>query len=373
MKKLLQKAISTTLILSMILPGCGSKNSADSITTDINYSQSAPGFFIETETGYYFSSDNYFYYSDKDKINFVKLCSKPDCTHKDSNCNAYNYDSGCNTHFYNGKLVYPYHQSDEFNSEIVIASKNADGTDTKQEKVIEVTPGFYSGKMHRNYFVYNLIETDEKTGSQHSRLYIQRLDQLKEDPKVAYEYIQEEETKNAEIVVFAMVEESLFFRADGSLFQYEIGTEKLVEIPEESQMKKGEYFTKDRIYQVDMEDNFYYQDLKTGEIVQLKKEEDPNIYGPFQTDGERMYRLNYSYGDTVIPDEYNGIFIYDMEGNPVDYAKYSIPTDNQMYFVAAEDKVFVFRIPGGGPVTSYSYFNKEDIGTGDIKWTDVDL
>lgn len=101
------------------LSGCG-KNQQE-FTTDLLISQSAPGFFTETDFEYYYNNGGYFYYSDKDKINFKKLCNKPNCLHNDENCNAYN-NNRCfsDTNFCNGRLFYAYPNDENKNGELEI-------------------------------------------------------------------------------------------------------------------------------------------------------------------------------------------------------------------------------------------------------------
>lgn len=371
MKKLLKKKICFGVAIALMLSGCGKVDNGKGITTDINNSQSAPGFFTETESGYYFSSGDYFYYSDKDNVKFVKLCNKPDCMHNSSDCNAYNQGSKCDAHFYEGRLVFPYYDIGENGNNVVIASKGIDGTEEKKEKIINLPVGLYCGKMHRNYFVYNVVEMEENSTEQHSYLYLQKLDKLKEEPEVIYEYVQKDETQNAEIVINAMVDNCVFFYAEGVLRRYDIESGKLLQVQGYEAGKRGEYYTKDRIYQMDMDNNFYYREVESGECVLLKSEENVNICGPFFSDGERIYRINQSYGDTQIPEENNGIYIYDMKGNYIDFVKYKMKQNSGIYFVIADDKVFVFDTPDYQTVTSGSYFEKSKIGKEKILWTDI--
>ena len=371
MKKQFKKKIYFGIVSLLFLSGCGKADNTKDITTDINYSQSAPGFFTETESGYYFSSGDYFYYSDKDNIKFVKLCNKPDCLHSSSDCNAFNHGGKCDTHFYAGRLVFPYYEIGENGNNVIIASKDVDGTAEKNEKVIELPVGLYSGKMHRDYFVYNVVEMEENSTKQHSYLYLQKLDNLKEDPQVIYDYVEREETKNAEIVVNAMVNNYIYFYTEGTLYRYDIESGKFVQVEGYEAGRRGEYYTEDRIYQIDMDNNFFYREVESGKCVSLKSEKNENICGPFFSDGERIYRINQSYGDTIVSEENNGIYIYDMEGNYIDFIKYRMKENSGIYFVIADDKVFVFDTPDYQTVTSGSYFEKSKIGKEELSWKDI--
>lgn len=84
-----------------------------------------------------------------------------------------------------------------------------------------------------------------------------------------------------------------------------------------------------------------------------------------------MYRINYSYGSNIIPEESEGIIIYNLEGEYINFIPFSLPTTNEIYFVSAKDKVFIFRMPNYETITSYSYFSKDDIKSGNLTWTDI--
>ena len=361
------------LITILMLSGCSKNSNQSQLTSDLNIHQSAPGFFTETESGYYLTSGNFFYYSDKDNINFVKLCNKPDCEHTGENCNAYNYGANYDTHFFNGKLVFPYIKESATEWILTIASKNMDGTDFKIEKELDIGPGGYNGKMHRNYFVYNLEKYDEGTTDRTSTLYLLDLNHLEQEPVIIYEYVETVVNVGVSINSKAMIGEYIFFSVKDKVYRYDISSKSLIDIPNYEIARKGEFYTENGIYQLNIDNDFYFLDIETGERTALKKDEDPLAFGPFFSDGERTYRPNYSYGKMVIPDEYNGILIYDMEGDRIDFIKYSIPTANQIYFVIAEDKVFVFREPDNNSITSYSYFDKDKVGTDALEWTDVTI
>ena len=371
MRNFMKNRVIYILFIILFLSGCSKNSNQPQITSDLNTHQSALGFFTETESGYYLSSGDFFYYSDKDKINFVKLCNKPDCEHKDENCNAYNYGANYDTHFFNGKLVFPYIKDNETEYKLTIASKNMDGTDFKIEKELDIDAYRYDGKMHRNYFVYNLEKYDEGTTDRTSTLYLLDLNHLEQEPIIIYEYVETVVDVGVGIYSPAMIGEYIFFIAKGKVFRYDISSKVLIEIPNYEFGYKGEFYTESGIYQMNMDNDFYYRDVLTGEVTALMKDDDPLAFGPFFSDGERTYRPNYSYGNMVIPDENNGVLIYDMEGNRIDFIKYNIPTADQICFVIAKDKVFVFRRPDNNSITSYSYFDKDKIGTDGLEWTDV--
>lgn len=356
--------------LGFILLGCQKENKHSYFTSDLLISQSASGFFQETDYGYYYNDGNYFYYSDKEQIAFHKLCQKLQCTHHDQNCDAWSFGS-TKVHFYNGRIIFSYIESNADGRKLVVASKVEDGSKTTILTQIELPPttGFLEGNMHRNWYVYNLEEYDEASGKVVSALYLIDLEHPKEEPEIIYDLIQEDATQNVSMYVNSFVDTFLYFSCQGNDYRYDMESKELIQIQDDILARKGKFYTKDFIYKMDTENQLYQIQTETSQRVELTK--DNQVYGPFFSDGTYIYRLNYSYGDVEVPEEENGIYIYDMEGKSIGYVKYSIPTDHMVYFVATETKVFVFRLESNLAVKNFSYFDKKEIKNGHCQWTDV--
>lgn len=358
-EEILKKTFRLLFVIFLItfsMAGCGKKQEGP--TSDLNLHQSAPGFFTETDYGYYFNYQGFFYFSDKDSVNFRKLCNKPNCSHNDENCNAYNHDSFLDTNFCNGKLYYCYVGTDRNgNSELIIESKNFDGSDTKKEKSIDLSYGYFSGKMHRNYLVYNIVT--EENGRQDSKLFIQDLEKIKEAPEVVCEISCGIEEQNPYIFVDVMVGESVYYTLGEKKYQYHIKDKKTNSIPLKAERRKGLYYTENEIYELDAEDHYRKIVLKDGTVTDPPLEKNSEELGPVFFDNTYMYRINYTYGSLIeVPKEKEGIFVYDRNGKSITFIPYSLPTNHEIMFVAAEDKVFLFRVPDGGKITTYSYFKK---------------
>ncbi len=97
-KRLLAALLAALLTLS--LAACNKDNGNNNGKVDIpttqtgtddfqkNLHQSEKLSFVETDTGYYFSSES-LYYIEKETMNTTIVCAKPDCDHTDDNvCNA---------------------------------------------------------------------------------------------------------------------------------------------------------------------------------------------------------------------------------------------------------------------------------------------
>lgn len=358
------------MILMMLLQGCKKEEAASGFTADLNTSQSAKGFFVETENGYYYNDGSFFYYSDKDNVDFQKLCNKLECAHRDENCNAWSYKTS-KVHFLNGRLIFSYQEETADGDNLVVASKRPDGTNTKILVRIELPMPriFLDGAMHRNWYAYNIQTYDKDKGKTVSTLYLLDLKQPKKAPKVIMEEVLDDSMKNGAMYVNSFVDHSMYFSYQGIDYRYNIESDELLKIQDDTRDEKGKYYTAETIYKMDMENNLYEVAVETNEKVALAK--DDEVFGPFFSDGTYLYRLNYSYGDVIIPEEDNGIYIYDMEGNRILYVKYSIPTDNLVYFVATEERVFVFRLGNRLNIKNYSYFEKSGIEAGQCEWIDV--
>lgn len=225
-KRKLYTAIS---ILLLLLSGCQKEENYSQFTSDLLTSQSASGFFQETDYGYYYNDGNYFYYSDKEKIAFHKLCQKLQCTHRDQNCDAWSFGSA-KVHFYNGRLIFSYIDSDADGRKLVIASKVSDGSKTTILTQIELPPtiGFLEGNMHRNWYVYNLEEYDEERGKVVSALYLIDLEHPKEEPEMIFELIQEDATQNVSMYVNSFVDTFLYFSCQGNDYRYDMESKDLI-------------------------------------------------------------------------------------------------------------------------------------------------
>ncbi len=104
-------------------------------------------FFFETEEAYYYLYNERAYLSPKDSLKFYLLCSKPNCTHADENCDAYAFQplAYWNGHIYSAMIL-----ADE--PEIV--RMNLDGSEHSVLTEI-VMPLKASGGTGGSYFFYH--------------------------------------------------------------------------------------------------------------------------------------------------------------------------------------------------------------------------
>lgn len=103
MKRILISSILLCLLL--ILAGCGSRETSGAPTGASSSgwrSQNCPGsYFLETDQACYNLESEMIYFAPAGSKSFSLLCSRPDCTHNNKDCNAYGGEA---LGYYNGKL-----------------------------------------------------------------------------------------------------------------------------------------------------------------------------------------------------------------------------------------------------------------------------
>lgn len=356
-----------------ILTSCGTTELG--YTSDININQSSVCVFQENADGYYIENNGFIYYSDREEIKFQKLCDKIQCDHRDENCNAWLHPaSGIQQgiYFYDGKFVFNFMEERGDTDYLVIATKEMDGSDTRELTSIELPSiGGLSGMVfHRNWFLYNLSFYDMENEQTVTGMYVLDLNHPKEAPRIALEEVVADETKGESMFVYSCDEEIAYFTYAGDMYRYNLESSELEKLPENYIGKKHQYLSKDVIYTMDLENNLYKVDTDSYEKTLIMK--DDAVFGPCLSDGEYFYRSNYSYRDTELTEEEKGLYVYDLDGNLLQKIDYSIPTTNRAYYVFAEEKIFVFRLEEHAEkIVSYSYFDRSDIETGEVVWTDV--
>lgn len=370
MRKICRSILPVIILLILSMQGCGKTAITSGFTSDLSVNQSSKGFLVETENGYYFSDGKYFYYSDRGNIDFQKLCSKLQCSHEDKNCNAWSFGAN-KVHFFNGRLIFSYLEEHGGKQELVVASKKADGSETKTLSRIEMPSimTFTDGYMHRNWYAYNIVVYDEEQEKEVTTLYLLDLNYPNKSPEVILRDVVADNVQNASIYLDSWVGEIMYFNYNGEKYRYNTENREYIVLPSDPYGTKGEYYTEKNIYKMDIENNLYKINVKTNTKTYLTK--DDEVFGPFFSDGTYLYRLNYSYGNTMVAEDENGIYIYDMDGKRITFVKYSLPTDNRVYFVSTSDRVFVFRLDDLWNIVSYSYFEKSNIESGRCVWIDV--
>ncbi len=370
---------SVVLIFALVISSCNDTTFEGSTKIyDYFQSQSFQGFFLENEYGYYYTLNGYVYYSDKDDLDFIKLCNKPDCYHNDENCNAY---INCSSviHPYKDKIYFSYIERKAQADAIVLACMNADGTMHRVVRILgEYLPISYSYIMHGEYIFYVVEGYNEEKKIRVNELFYASLEDVQTKPKLIANAGSVLDKPSA-IHLAAGSGNGLYYfvteENESKLFRFDIQSANINEVRERDTIEKGRWFDKDSSYYFDLEGNYMSQNTITGESSKITEITDDNEYGPLFSNGDMWFRVNYSYGSKVIPDEYLGVFIYDMDGIKIGFVPYSMPTNNYSNIVITDKYFILFRLIPSSPgftIDSYSYFDLEDIGTDRIKWADME-
>lgn len=133
-------------------------------------------YMCETDDAYYFAEidlndpgfTKYIWYYDKKSGLSGKLCSRPECLHNDSTCNAYlNFNVGCLS-VYKGRLYCFYDNFTTTLSEYDCISIKLDGTERKTEMAAPFEPYGSTNRIcfiHRGY-IYEIMNTDSVEAGQ---------------------------------------------------------------------------------------------------------------------------------------------------------------------------------------------------------------
>lgn len=122
--------------------------------------------FAEGNSGYYFYDlMSYVQYYDFDSGNTHILCSKPECTHEDENCNA--YAGGVTIRYAEGDLYYVAEEA--LTGDFYFWRKSGDGSETEklfflfhlEDGEMEISSTLFC--IHRGYVYYFLNTTEEES------------------------------------------------------------------------------------------------------------------------------------------------------------------------------------------------------------------
>ena len=149
------------ILLILFLVGCGkdpqdspSTESAESYVLTLPPEDHNQGFqgmpFVETPEGYYYMYGNLICFCARGTNDFYPICSKPECSHEDEDCNA--WCSGTSFGYYKGAL-YNYRRiatTDGAQPALDVIKRNLDGTDHQVVATLHGDwLGFFGTLFHR--------------------------------------------------------------------------------------------------------------------------------------------------------------------------------------------------------------------------------
>lgn len=370
--KILRKISVIAIVFSLLLSGCGSKNKEHKYLDFSNefFTQYCDLSVSPSDGGYYYAVNGYMYYMDTDKNSIVPVCSKVDCTHNSSTCDAYIGRTGIwfgSIQYYDGSL---YVTSDLMNSgddigvnvERNLIKMSVDGT--RKEKIMKINSD-YSGILHRGYVYY--LEDVYDSGDSVCTLYQQDLSDLKAAPKELYKTNSKLSIEGVygDMIYFYISEETDYGYYAVNLTDYKVYKKEFVQDATNfffgSVVDNKIYYTykfnddgdDKRNCQVYMSDLNFENEEKVFELS--------NPHNRVGYDGKYFYEDNYMdravYADKS---ETRKMIVYDKDFNKVDVVDLGDTGsylngygDDKYLFVRTDDHIF--------------YFQKSQIGTGSIK------
>ena len=374
----------------MMLTGCSERSTYPTdenfhFETDAQSYAFLPGMnrgIAESETGYYFGmtlkGNHYLFYTDKETMQTVPVCSKPNCLHYEETdqekrelCNAYFTGViGACMFYYDGKLYIP--EYGRSSSEININEFSLDGTERKTIFTID-NKEIVSCNMlfHRGYF-YAMTSTYDEEMNAVLQVWRYSMDQPKKERECLFEYT----AKGAWIQDVLAYGNRMFFKimGDGPTHMYQMNLqsgniEEIFKISNENNgvytlfplknflfAKQVNYDPQKEIYQ--QKETIYIADTD-GNNIKKWKETDYNLLA---ADNQYIYEATYGYyiRDGWVTEPY--IQVYNEQGeimaecNPLEE---EIDSYYSMYVMPGEH-VFLYDN------TRVYYFSKSEIESGEI-------
>lgn len=384
------RIISVLLFMLMILTGC---SGSTAFPTDENFhfetdaqsysfGQGESRSIAESETGYYFSmllgGFYYLFYADKDTMEPVPVCSKPNCMHYEETdqekrelCNAHVTGiPGSGIFYYNGKLYLPEYSLT--GNETEINEYSLDGTVRKTLFSLKEKSYFSSDMLfHRGYFYVASNTYDEETNAL-LQVWRYSLDR----PAQKGELLFEQSAPGASIQDVRAYGNRLFFTVflDGSSCYYQMDLQTLetkeickaededsvphIYLPFEDFMFLKMVYLEPQKEIYELKETIYIAD-QNGEILEKWMDTDYNILA-----ADDKYIYDATFGRYIqwgwVEEPY--IRVYNKEGemlaqcNPLDYGI----DDFLSFHVMPGKHVFLYD------TRKVYYFSKADIETGEI-------
>ncbi len=373
-KKLL---LTQILILLVLLIGCKNKNDdaekgnnseKQANNSAVNYEKDkiTSSFVSETPDGVFILGyDNIVRYKDKDTGQYVPWCNKPNCKHE-KECNA-SLKCHSNLQYKNNKLYYT-KQNEESN---VISIYCADLDNSNEEKVVDL----YTADIKRNFYnLYWYVDSEYVYVISSQRPEVKNHDRPNDyEVKVEMISIKTGErkkifNKSGEIAMFSehisINNDKIYFTysefdSDNIKYDYMIysvegeNVTKITELNTSISAVNGNF-----MYNIEKPGNLFKIDLTTGEKTLFFELDDNYKYSVLVLDDKYIYINNtFRVHESGISKDEMGIKIYDYNGKAVDEIKFEDPATN----LGGYD----YGLLGFGD--DFYYYNKSEIGSGDIK------
>lgn len=378
------KLILLTLVLLLLITGCSrngytpepSQNNSNE--PEFNYNDLIPvtGSYAITKQGVYtVANEKIYYLNDEDEWNL--LCFDPACEHKSPACSAYisrvseifTYDN------------YIYYLSGYKDNAITLSRMNLMGKEREEIKKITIenftTSANYAYQMSANNILIRFRSIDTSRDYVLTTLYTTTLDKDSEVKIIA----------TGDVNEFRITKYWLFYTEKSedngtySLKGYNFSTEEYITVfPDYTEACKyiATIYTPDpdAFYWFQADKGFMKMNKEDMNHVVVKKTDPSYERGGATYGSEYIYIVNYvsiTDKNLGIPEEKRGLFIYNHEGEIIDFIGIIfLGVDITGYTFETDDKVFFREISSSSTPNLY-YIIKADIGSGNLEWTKVEM
>ena len=318
--------------------------------------------FVETPEGIYYLKDFYVYFSSDGISKYVKLCSKPDCLHNDSDCNAY---AGANLISYYDGYIY-YVAIDKFNH--YLFRMNMDGTGHVNIKPISTTNERYTGFFEHGYLYYYKGTIFGLAGNTNTVIY--KTPVFDNSEGIAVVDTEDNDIGIGKIFLFYPLDEYMYFYtyspdSECSVCRYSMETGQWSEFVNTEMCYQSVLLDMDKVYRYLNGEGFYEYTYETGVTEKVAESIGDGLYGI-------SYNDKYIYAYQYFKEKYSSVFpmfyIFDRQYNLIDSVLFDVEREDYFppfYVTELEDYVILSSKINSNPPDYYLL--KSEFGSGDIK------
>ena len=355
-----------------------------------------PNYIMETETAYYYMKSSssgvgdYLTYIDKNTMEPVLLCNRPDCKHdketdeeKREECNA--YFPASMVPYYSGDMLY-FVQMKQWSSEdrengssgfaFELVKMKPDGTERQVLSEQTGNPSF--GFMHRGYYYYLAVLYTADGQSQQSGIYRVAL-QKNAKPELLYQaknpfqitgitvygnglYILEDVLENLENYQSRCVRLDLLTKESEVVFEGRDG---------KTQCSLDDFCNGKLLYStsdIEAEKNgtkLYFAELDGSKMEEIEGAGD---FADFCTDGKYIYRTPITWNPNYEAEDPN-VAILDLSGNKI-MSLSPEETEETTQIIPGNEK-YLFRFAQIDGEEKLFYAEKSGIPSGKLEWKEI--
>lgn len=363
------------LIVALLLAGCGNETGREE--AGVNYNQ-----YLTSHFSMGYSQDAY-YFDDNGRVYFLEpsmtaplsiLCTKADCSHSDETCSAY---IGSNNLFVAHNKLY-YRKENEDGSECIY---EANGKGENRRLVYEIPFRLENGMgiITRGYGDYLIMDISRmSTEGQTNQIYLANYLDSNSEAKLVFG---EAEDINLSYVVIGITDEWLlvseidYEKNTRTLLGYEIGTGKIHRLVEGWKSDNYVSVRENQLYWFVIGEGFYSVELDTAQVHKYNSCDSILGFGPGVYDENYFYFSNaipVELGGDRVPIEKRGIYVYDYEGNEIQFIPVTESSCNPVGLLTTKDYVFMGELTNSNELIPKWYLKKSDVLEGNGELLPVD-